>query len=246
MTEPSNRSDHPNGDGQRGFVPPLSPAPTGAERTAVRGGSTAATSGERGWAAEEFAECFRVYAEGVRAALRVRLKNGADVEDCLNRVFERLWSRGAAIPPPARRSWLLVVARNEATACVRREARHSFGLGPAAEAGQRSGAARSGSDGVGDVFESPGGAGGGGRGRVWEELVDDGPPPWQGLLQGEELERLRGATERLSPEQAEVIRCRFIDGLTFQEIADRLGVPLGTALSRARAAILRLKRDLDR
>jgi RNA polymerase sigma factor (sigma-70 family) len=141
----------------------------------------------------------------------------------------------------------LVVARNEANACVRREVRHSFGYGPSAVTERWSGADRSGSDDrAGGIFEPPVGACGGSRGRVWEELVDDGPPPWQGLLQGEEVERLRGATERLSPEQAEVIRCRFVDGLTFQEIADRLEIPLGTALSRARAAILRLKRDLER
>lgn len=213
----------------------------------ARGGSSADASGEGTWTTEEFAQCFRDYADGIRAALGVRLKNPADVEDCLNRVFERLWSRGATIPLPARRSWLLVVARNEATACVRREVRHSFGYGPSAMTEQRSGADRSGSDdGTGGIFESPARAGGGSQGRVWEELVDDGPPPWQGLLQAEEVERLRGAAGRLSPEQAAVIRCRFVDGLTFQEIADRLEIPLGTALSRARAAILRLKRDLER
>jgi RNA polymerase sigma-70 factor (ECF subfamily) len=77
-------------------------------------------------------------------------------------------------------------------------------------------------------------------------VVDDGPLPWQGLLQGEEFDRLRDATRLLSIEQSEVIRYRFFEGLTFQEIADRLGIPLGTALSRVRAAILRLKRELDR
>jgi len=77
-------------------------------------------------------------------------------------------------------------------------------------------------------------------------LVDDGPLPWQDLLQGEEFDRLRDATRLLSPEQSEVIRYRFFEGLTFQEIADRVEIPLGTALSRVRAAILRLKRELDR
>lgn len=248
MTEPPNRSDHPNGDVDSGFVPRVSPAPegTGAGEAAAGGESRVSASDELPWPPGEFAECFRVHAEGVRAALRVRLKNQADVEDCLNRVFERLWSRGATVPSPARRSWLLVVARNEAAACVRREVRHLSGYDPSAGAGPRSGQDFWGDDRGGGVTASSAEASGGSRGRVWEELVDDGPLPWQGLLQGEEFDRLRDATRLLSPEQSEVIRYRFFEGLTFQEIADRVGIPLGTALSRVRAAILRLKRELDR
>lgn len=240
MTESPNRSDHPKSDAVGRFAPRL------PDELVADGGSRAAAGGDEAWTSDAFAECFRVYAEGVRAALRVRLKNQADVEDCLSRVFERLWSRGAAVAPPARRSWLLVVARNEAAACVRREARHSFRCAPPVTAGQQAGQDRCGVDERGGDVSGSSTEVGGGRDRVWEELVDDGPLPWQGLLQGEEFERLRDAARLLSAEQSEVIRYRFFEGLAFQEIADRVGIPLGTALSRARAAILRLKRELDR
>jgi len=52
---------------------------------------------------------------------------------------------------------------------------------------------------------------------------------------------LHEAGQELNDQQLEVLRFRFYDDLTFREIADRLQIPLGTALTRVRAAILKLK-----
>lgn len=192
------------------------------------------------WDEAAVLECFRHHAPGLGAALRVRLVNEADVEDCLNRVLEKLWSHGGSVAPAARRAWLFVVARNEAAAVYRRAARQS----PVHKArGSRS-----------DVVDGEVRVGeGAGRhrtawedGAAWEDLIDGRPAPGDELLRREESERLRMAAESLPRDQYEVVRCRFFEGLTFQQIADRFGIPLGTALSRAQAAILRLKRELDR
>lgn len=64
------------------------------------------------------------------------------------------------------------------------------------------------------------------------------------------LEReLRGAVRRaiadLPPAQREVVELRQQDGITFQEIANRLGRPLGTVLTQMRAALARISAAME-
>ena len=50
----------------------------------------------------------------------------------------------------------------------------------------------------------------------------------------------------LAPEQRDVIILRHYSGLSFKEISELLGLPLGTVLSRMRYGLLRLKNLLER
>jgi RNA polymerase sigma-70 factor (ECF subfamily) len=56
-------------------------------------------------------------------------------------------------------------------------------------------------------------------------------------------ERVREAIEELTPTQREALELAFFGGLTHVEVAERLDIPLGTAKTRIRSALLRL-RDL--
>ncbi len=58
-----------------------------------------------------------------------------------------------------------------------------------------------------------------------------------------ELEKALG---RLPPEQLKVIQLSFIDGLSQNEIADRLALPLGTVKSRMRLAYEKLRFATER
>ena len=60
----------------------------------------------------------------------------------------------------------------------------------------------------------------------------------------DDLDRLRDAVGRLPVAQREVVVLRMTAGLKFSEIAELLGVPLGTALSRMSAALERLKAEM--
>ena len=59
--------------------------------------------------------------------------------------------------------------------------------------------------------------------------------------------RIDAAIQRLSPDHREVIILREIDGLEYREIADRVGIPLGSVMSRlfyARKKLQTLLRDV--
>ena len=64
-------------------------------------------------------------------------------------------------------------------------------------------------------------------------------------VQGREIgERIRLALEALPEEQRAVFLLREEAGIPFREIAEVLGIPLGTALARMRYALARLRREL--
>lgn len=68
--------------------------------------------------------------------------------------------------------------------------------------------------------------------------------PEQRLVDREQGERLARAVDRLSDADREIILLRHYSELSFREIADVLGVPLGTALARAHRALGRLRQEL--
>lgn len=61
----------------------------------------------------------------------------------------------------------------------------------------------------------------------------------------QEALRVNAAISDLPPDQAEVIRLAFIEGLAHPEIALRLGLPLGTVKSRMRLAYAKLRSSLE-
>ena len=65
------------------------------------------------------------------------------------------------------------------------------------------------------------------------------------LLERELRTAVRNAIRALPAAQREVVELRQQPGLTFQEIADRLGRPLGTVLTQMRAALARIGAALE-
>jgi len=71
------------------------------------------------------------------------------------------------------------------------------------------------------------------------------PPADARLLEGELRIAVRRAVNELPVAQREVVELRQSGGLTFQQIADRLGRPLGTVLTQMRAALARIGAALE-
>lgn len=65
------------------------------------------------------------------------------------------------------------------------------------------------------------------------------------LLSLEAVERVREAIDDLPPDQQQIVRMRIYEEKTFAVIAEELKIPLGTALGRMRAAMLKLRKRLE-
>ena len=83
----------------------------------------------------------------------------------------------------------------------------------------------------------------------WEELTSNPPIDGHNVEQAIELaqqqQRVRQAIAQLPPEQREALALAYFQGLSHQEIADRLGQPLGTVKTRVRLAMQKLKHELS-
>lgn len=76
-------------------------------------------------------------------------------------------------------------------------------------------------------------------------LADPSPGALAGLETAEDRGRLVHCIEELEQRSADAIRNAFFAGLTYSELADRAGVPLGTMKSWIRRALMKLKACLD-
>jgi RNA polymerase sigma-70 factor, ECF subfamily len=89
------------------------------------------------------------------------------------------------------------------------------------------------------------------RNTIWQDLgaeVEERPSeedsPYDELQRRQQRDHVTEALETLTPDQYEVVRLAYIEGLTHTEIAERLGVPLGTVKSRMRLAYGKIRERL--
>ncbi len=68
--------------------------------------------------------------------------------------------------------------------------------------------------------------------RVFEDRRANEEPEAPRQRSADEVEAVWQAVGRLGPEQQEVVHLRFAGGLSYAEIAEMLGVPVGTVRSR--------------
>jgi RNA polymerase sigma factor (sigma-70 family) len=87
------------------------------------------------------------------------------------------------------------------------------------------------------------------RTRTMEEADDVSDNAPNALAQIESLQEERRLTDclgELEPRHAVAIRFAFLDGMTYDELARRMDVPLGTMKSWIRRSLLRLRECLER
>ena len=76
------------------------------------------------------------------------------------------------------------------------------------------------------------------------EVRDLSPGADVRLEQSQEAKRLEAALARLDPRHASIIRCAYFEGLTYDALSAREGVPVGTLKSWVRRGLQRLQIDL--
>ena len=89
-----------------------------------------------------------------------------------------------------------------------------------------------------------------GRGANWRELadfddIDPDPSVETRMISSESESRVRVALTSLPAEQAAVIRMTFYGEDPQADIANALGIPLGTVKSRVRLALARLRKTME-
>src|SRR3569833_3760181 len=161
------------------------------------------------------------------AFIRRRVLDDGEAEDILQDVLYELVSAYRQLQPLEEvGAWLFRVARNRITDLFRRKRPV-----PAADFDIESFAA----EGDADAATS----------LLTEALLPPAESPDALLARDVLRERLAAAVERLPPEQREVFIAHEIDGVSFNEMAARTGVPLNTLLARKHYAVKSLRRELQ-
>ena len=73
----------------------------------------------------------------------------------------------------------------------------------------------------------------------------EGEDPAERVSRAEQVELLRVAIKKLSPDDQEVLALRHTAGLSFAQIAETLDEPLGTILARGHRALAKLKKLME-
>lgn len=81
------------------------------------------------------------------------------------------------------------------------------------------------------------------RDTRWAGTVRDGEPDrtWDDVEQKLEVEGVRSALDELTPLQKEAVTLAYYGGYSHREVAERLGLPLGTVKSRIRDGLQGLR-----
>jgi RNA polymerase sigma-70 factor (ECF subfamily) len=80
---------------------------------------------------------------------------------------------------------------------------------------------------------------------VWHVATEERETGAESASRREQAETVRAAIAGLPADLQTVVRLRIHENLTFAEISTRLAIPLGTALTRMRSAIAKLKTVLE-
>jgi RNA polymerase sigma-70 factor (ECF subfamily) len=78
------------------------------------------------------------------------------------------------------------------------------------------------------------------------DLADDGPTPEAATIAASENARLEACLDELEADRAEAVRGAYLDGDSYQVLADRFGIPLNTMRTWLRRSLLKLRECLSR
>jgi RNA polymerase sigma-70 factor (ECF subfamily) len=169
---------------------------------------------------EAFGVLVRRYERELYGYLRRYLGDGNLAEDVFQNTFLQLYLKSGQYEPgrPVR-PWLYTIATHQAIDALRRGARHqAVSL---------------------DVQRE---AGGDGEAQTLMDLLENREPGPLEMAHGQERrQRVRAAVDQLPAFLRQVLVMAYYQGLKYREIADVLGIPVGTVKSRLHAALVKLQ-----
>lgn len=146
------------------------------------------------------------------------LHHRADAEDAVADVFWEVWKRRDRydVARGPARPYLMTLARSRAIDRLRSQAARPESR---ADAGRRL--------------------------TDQEELAAAAPAPEESAAHGETRTRIIAALAQLDARQREAMELSYYEGLSHQQIADRLGAPLGTVKTHIRKGLMKLRYALQ-
>jgi RNA polymerase sigma-70 factor (ECF subfamily) len=172
---------------------------------------------------EAFGALVRRYELELYGYLRRYLGDSTLAEDVFQNTFLQLHLKSAQYQPgnPVR-PWLYTIATNQAIDALRRNGRHQ----------------------AVSLDEHRESTGDGEYQRLMELLENRDPGPLEQAQGLERRELVRAAVDQLPDFLRQVLVMAYYQGLKYREIADVLGIPVGTVKSRLHAALGELRRSM--
>lgn len=78
-----------------------------------------------------------------------------------------------------------------------------------------------------------------------DDIADTSSTPEQSVMLGGDVERLRLCLDKLSPGRAEAVKAAYMEGYSYQELAERLNQPINTVRTWLRRSLISLKECLS-
>lgn len=78
-----------------------------------------------------------------------------------------------------------------------------------------------------------------------ENLADTKPTPEQSAVRAGETDRLRQCLDQLAPDRAKAVNAVYLEGYSYQEMADRLNQPINTVRTWLRRSLISLRECLS-
>ena len=169
---------------------------------------------------EAFGILVRRYERELYGYLRRYVGDGSLAEDVFQNTFLQLYVKSGQYETgrPVR-PWLYTIATHQAIDALRRNGRHQ-----AVRLDQ-------------EVAEP-----GEGELRTLLEMLESrGPGPLELASEQERRQRVRASVDRLPDFLRQVLVLAYYQGLKYREVADILGIPVGTVKSRLHAALVKLQ-----
>jgi RNA polymerase sigma-70 factor (ECF subfamily) len=173
----------------------------------------------RGGESDAFGALVRRYERELYGYLRRYVGDATMAEDVFQNTFVQVYNKiGQYEAGRPVRPWLYTIATHQAIDARRRNSRHQ----------------------AVSLDEGRADAGEGDLARLLEMLQSRGPAPLESAAAAERREQVRAGVEKLPDFLKQVLILAYYQGLKYRDIADILGIPVGTVKSRLHAALVKL------
>lgn len=176
-----------------------------------------------------FAELLAVYKDSIYFTIFKMVKSKIDAEDLTIEAFGKAFRNiDQYLPEYAFSTWLFRIASNNCIDFLRRQKTRQIDIVSTSASDEENR--------IGDVFAK----------EATMALKYDAPDPEERIILQQKHAMLRNVVANLKPRYRELVQLRYFDELSYEEISDRLGFPLGTVkaqLFRAREMLYEMLKD---